>query len=84
MKKLIAICLLLATTFTVKAQATKKVFIVFETQSLSVKHTVNNKDVWKAEIPYKNYVRIIISPFDVPVDYDSNYALAKALENQIA
>ena len=32
----------------------------------------------------KNYVRIIISPFDVPVDYDSNYALAKALENQIA
>ena len=84
MKKLIAICLLLATTFTVKAQATKKVFIVFETQSLTVKHTVNNKDVWKPEIPYKNYVRIIISPFDVPVDYDSNYALAKALENQIA
>jgi hypothetical protein len=84
MKKLITICILLATVFTINAQETKKVFIVFETQSYTVKNTENGKDVWKPEIPYKNYVRIIISPFDVPIKYDSNNGLSTAMANQIA
>lgn len=84
MKKLITICLLIAIVFIGNAQETKKVFIVFETQSYTVKKTENGKEVWKPEIPYKNYVRIIISPFDVPVNYDLNNALSTALGNQIA
>jgi hypothetical protein len=83
MKKLITIYLLIATAVTVNAQETKKVFIIFETQTYTVKETVNGKDAWKAAIPYKNYVRIIISPFDVPSNYDPN-GVSTALSNKIA
>ncbi len=84
MKKLFAICLLLATVKMATAQETKKVFIIFETQSSSVKKTVNGEDVWKTEIPYKNYVRIVISPFDFPIKYNPNSGLSKGFDNQIA
>lgn len=72
MKKLIAICLLMATTFVVGAQDSKKIFLVFETESAHTQKYENGKDVWKSAIPNKNYVRIVIAPFVVPSNINSN------------
>ena len=68
MKKLLTICLLMATLFTVKAQGTKKYFAVFETQHATARTNENNADNWKPEVPYKNFVRIVIGPYDAPID----------------
>ncbi|WP_417429618.1 hypothetical protein [Halpernia sp.] len=82
MKKLFSICLLITTLFAVNAQETKKYFIVFETQSSTARNYINNQDNWKSDVPYKKFVRIIISPFDAPSIMDNGYT--SALGNQLA
>lgn len=86
MKKLVTVIafLLLGTITQAQAQETKKIFIVFETQPFTVLKYENGKDVWRPEIPYKKYVRIIIAPFDAPSKIHSSNGLRGALSNQLA
>lgn len=49
MKKLLTICLIMATVFTANAQETKKYYIVFETQHATARSYANNEDNWKPE-----------------------------------
>jgi hypothetical protein len=82
MKKLLTICLIMATVFTVNAQETKQFYIVFETQDYAAKHYVNGKQEWKPEVPYKKYVRFITTPFNAPADLHNSGGTA--LSNQLA
>ncbi len=82
MKK-ISILLLFAIYGTVAtAQATKKAYIIFQTNPYEVKKYVNGKEDWKPEVPYKDYVRIIFSPFDIPVKLSN--PMNQELMNQVA
>lgn len=83
MKKLLTICLIMATTFAVNAQETKKYYIVFETQDATAKSYGNTRDEWNPNIPYKKFVRIIIGPYDAPVNMSDN-GYSSGLANQLA
>lgn len=63
---------------------TKKFFIVLETDSYFTHAFLNGKDEWKPEVPYKNYVRIIIAPFEAPAKLQSENGYSAPLRNQLA
>jgi len=83
MKRLLTICLIIAAVFTVNAQGTKKYFAVFETQHATARTYENNADNWKPEVPYKKFVRIVIGPYDAPIDMSEN-GYSTSLANQLA
>ena len=77
MKKAITLFLLFA-AFLAQAQTAQK-FTVYETQT-AVTHDRSNQ--WKTRVPYKNYVRIVIAPYDVPANYDATRD--GAIEEQVS
>lgn len=83
MKKLLTIYLLMAMLHTVSAQETKKYYVVFETQHSTARSYANNEDNWKTEVPYKKSVRIIIGPYDAPIEMSEN-GYSTSLANQLA
>ena len=64
------------------AQSTKKVYIIFQTNPYEVIKYENGKEAWKSEVPYKDYVRIIFAPFDLPVKLSQT--MNQELMNQVA
>ena len=81
MKKLTICIAFLFLGITALAQETKK-YLVFQTNSYAVKKFENGKDVWKPEVPYKDYVRIVFAPFDMPEK--ANSLMTQELTNQVA
>ncbi len=82
MKKLLTILVFLLAGITLQARQTKKVFIVVQSEDSYVAKTENGKQIWRDDIIYKKYLKIITTPFDMPVKVSSS--MERGLSNQFS
>jgi hypothetical protein len=83
MKKLITILVFLLAGISLQAQQTKKVFIVVQSDDYYVSKIENGKYIWRDDISYKKYIKIITTPFDMPIN-NSSPTMIQGLGNQFA
>lgn len=83
MKILAPLILFLFVITNVNAQKTTRVFVVFETQEHLTHELVKEEKEWKQQVPFKEYVRIVIASFDIPNEAKEG-PMRMALDNQLA